>query len=267
MSFNIKRVRTIIDKEWSEVFKNRVVLFTVILMPLIFTALPLGMLFFFGSNSAMTGGDSADVPAQFALACANLPAGDCMQIYVINEFMLLYMIMPVAIPVAIAAYGIVGEKATHSLEPLLATPITTEELLTGKGLAAVIPAVLATAGCFFLFVLISPLTGISSAVQRAILSPTWLLAILLVGPLMAVMAVNFAMFVSSRASDPRVAEQISGVLILPVMIVLFSQLAGVLILDVPAVLIGAAVLLLLDIGLILLGSRLFQRETILTRWR
>ena len=265
--FDIHRVRTIIRKEWAEVFKNRVVLFTITLLPLLFTALPLIMLSVFGSNPNMSGGDSADVPAQFALACGNLPANDCMQIYLINEFLLLYLIMPVAIPITIAAYSIVGEKATHSLEPLLATPITTEELLTGKGLAAVIPAVGATYGAFILFLAVSPLTGISSAVWRYLAGPTWLLAILLVGPLMAVAAVTFAMFVSSRTSDPRVAEQVSAILVLPVMLVLFSQVAGLITINVPAVLIAAVVLLLIDVGLVAAGSRLFQRETILTRWK
>jgi ABC-type Na+ efflux pump permease subunit len=40
----MSHIRTIIDKEWSEVFKNRMVIFTIILMPLLFTALPLVML-------------------------------------------------------------------------------------------------------------------------------------------------------------------------------------------------------------------------------
>jgi len=235
--FNLNRVITIVKKEWAEVFKNRVVSFTILLMPLIFTILPLGMLFFFGSNPNMQAGNSSDVPAQFMAVCGAMPAMDCMQVYLVNEFMLLYMIMPIAIPIAIAAYSIVGEKTTHSLEPLLATPITTEELLAGKGLSAVIPAVIATWGCFLLFILVSPLTGISKAVQSHIAGQTWLLAVFLVGPLMAVMAVNFAIFISSRTADPRVAEQISAVLVAPVMLVLFGQIAGIVILNVKLVLL------------------------------
>ena len=50
----------------------------------------------------------------------------------LSLFMFMFMIIPVAIPVTIAAYSIVGEKTTHSLEPLLATPITTSELLVGQ---------------------------------------------------------------------------------------------------------------------------------------
>ena len=34
----MNKILTIIDKEWAEVFKNRVVLFTVVLLPLVFTS-------------------------------------------------------------------------------------------------------------------------------------------------------------------------------------------------------------------------------------
>lgn len=264
---NFDRVRTIIQKEWAEMFKNRVVLFTIVLMPVLFTALPIIMLSVLGSSTAASGASASDMPAQFARTCVNMTANDCMQVYLVNEFLLLYLIMPVMIPITIAAYSIVGEKATHSLEPLLATPITTEELLLGKGLAAVIPGVVATIGGFAIFLLVLPLTGVSAAVRHYIAGPTWLLAILLVGPLMAVAAVNFAMFVSSRTTDPRVAEQVSAILILPVLLLLFSQVAGVITINVPSVLIAAVVLLLADIALVMAGSRLFQRETILTRWK
>jgi ABC-2 type transport system permease protein len=259
------RIRTIIDKEWAEVFKNRAVLLTVVIMPLVFTLLPLGML---TATRSTAGGDSADIPAQFARACgSNVTPGDCMQIFLMNEFLLMYMIMPLAIPVAIAAYSIVGEKTTRSLEPLLATPTTTLELLVGKSLAAAIPAIAATWGCFLLFVAASSLLGISPAVRAYLSSPTWLAAIFGMGPLMAIAAVNLAVIVSSRVSDPRVAEQISAILIVPLMIVLFAQVAGIVVVNLSLVLVAIGVILLLDVGMILLGARLFQRETILTKWR
>jgi ABC-2 type transport system permease protein len=190
-----------------------------------------------------------------------------MQVYLLNQFLVMFMIMPVSIPVAIAAYSIVGEKTTRSLEPLLATPITTEELLTGKALAAVIPAVVASWLSFFVFAIAVPLTGASPNVVSAVLSPTWLIAIMLVGPLMAILAVNFAILVSSRASDPRVAEQISMVIMVPVLVLLFGQVAGLLVVNAKLMLVVAAVIALVDVGVIYLGAQLFQRETILTKWK
>ena len=41
------KIITIIGKEWSEVFKNKMVLFSVLFLPLILAVIPLGMLFAF----------------------------------------------------------------------------------------------------------------------------------------------------------------------------------------------------------------------------
>jgi ABC-2 type transport system permease protein len=262
----IERIRTIVDKEWAEMFKNRLVLFTITLLPLLFTLMPLLTLYFTRTTTGQ-GGDMSDMPATFAQACGIMAMQDCIQVYMVNQFLLLYMIMPLMIPITIAAYSIVGEKTTRSLEPLLATPITTVELLAGKNLAASIPAVIATWGCFAIFLLLLPLTGVSAAVKAYIAGPMWLLAILVVGPLMAILAVNFAIIVSSRVNDPRMAEQISAVLIVPLMAVMFGQIAGVILLSAQFMLIAIGVLLVLDLIILYLGSKLFQRESILTRWK
>jgi len=261
-----ERVKTILDKEWNEVFKNKMVLFTVIFMPLLFTLMPLIMLGVTSGDPSMAG-ETTDMPAAFTAACENVSAGDCVQIFMMNEFMLLFMMMPLIIPINIAAYSIVGEKTTRSLEPLLATPISTVELLLGKGLAATLPAVFATWLCFGIFAIAAPLIGASQAVVSYIISPIWLIGVLVIGPLFAVASVIIALIVSSRVSDPRVAEQISAVVIIPVLAVLFAQIGGILILDVQAMILGVMVMLAADIGLVALAAQLFQREVILTRWK
>lgn len=263
----MRHIRTIIDKEWAEVFKNRMVIFTIVLLPLVFTALPLVMLSAMGGVAAEMEGATADVPQGFLTACVGLSAGECVQIYLVNEFLILFMLMPVIIPVTIAAYSVVGEKTTRSLEPLLATPITTVELLAGKGLAAAIPAIIASWASFGLFLLLLPVIGISKGVISYISGPTWLLAVLVIGPLMAIAAVNFSLYVSSRVNDPRVAEQISAVIIVPVMALLFAQLAGVITINVTFMIVAIIVLVLIDIGMMYLGASIFDRETILTRWK
>ncbi len=265
MELSLERIRTIIEKEWAEVFKNKVVIMTIVILPLIFTIMPLLVLTF--TNSSVEGGEGVDMPAQFARTCQNMSMGDCMQVFMMNQFLLLFMVMPLAIPIAIAAYSIVGEKTTRSLEPLLATPITTEELLAGKCLAAAIPAILATVGAFLLFLLLTPLTGISLVVQQYIMGPIWLIAVLVVGPLMSIAAVNLAIIVSSRVTDPRAAEQISMVFIVPLIGLMFAQIAGLIVVNLFLMLTMAVTLLAIDFGLIFIGAELFQRETILTRWK
>lgn len=262
----IERIRTIIDKEWAEVFKNKVVLLTVVLLPVIFTVLPLVILSLM--RTTMPGNESTDMPAQFAQMCSATASGsDCVQIFVANEFLIFFMIMPIIIPITIAAYSIVGEKTTRSLEPLLATPITTQELLAAKSMAAAIPAVLATYAGFIIFILLLPITGVSAGVQHYVSGPIWILAVFLAGPLVAILAVNFAVMVSSRVSDPRTAEQVSAILIVPFMALVFGQMAGIILLYVTTMLIFCGIIVILDIVSIVLGAKLFQRETILTKWR
>ena len=265
----MKHVWTIVEKEWAEVFQHRMVLFTMITIPLVFVALPIVMLYFTGqSMGGDAPGDLADVPGEFLSVCGpDMTANDCMQVYLINMFLLLFMMMPVIIPVTIAAYSVVGEKTTRSLEPLLATPITTFELLAGKSLAAAIPAIVAGWVSFGVFLLALPSIGVSQPVFRYIIGPTWLLAVLVAGPLMAIAAVNFALFISSRVNDPRVAEQISVLLVIPILAALFAQLAGMIVIDIFVMLSFIAGAVLVDIGMIYLGVSVFQRETILTRWK
>ena len=261
----VSKIRTIMDKEWAEVFKNRAVLLTMLFMPLFFTALPLIVLYAMGSNAGNS--DVMDMPPQFARICGDLTGNACTQVFTVNQFMLLFMMMPLAIPVAISAYSIVGEKTTRCLEPLLATPITTIELIVGKGLAAVIPAILATWGGFGIFAFGARFLVVNPAVYARLLDPMWLMAVIIVGPLMAVAAVQVSIIVSSRVSDPRAAEQISMVVIVPLLGVFFGQMAGVFLLDTRFIVVTAVVLTLVDVGLVYLGVGLFQRETILTKWK
>ncbi len=181
--------------------------------------------------------------------------------------MIMFMLLPLAIPAAIASYSIVGEKTTRSLEPLLATPITTWELLAGKSLAAVIPAVLMTDIAFGIYALGAFILIPNRPVFLAMMDARWLLAIFLVGPLMAIMAVNFSVMISSRVNDPRVAEQLSMVVIIPVLGFFFGQVAGLFVINRQIIYASALVLTVLDAGLVYLAVRLFQRETILTRWK
>jgi ABC-2 type transport system permease protein len=265
------KIRTIISKEWAEVFKNRMVIFTVAFLPLIMTAIPLGIIYgtrdIAGSSTGKNSASGLPTEMTQSMCPSGLSGQDCFQVFMVSEFMMLFMIVPVAIPVTIAAYSIVGEKTTRSLEPLLATPITTVELLIGKCLAAVIPAVGATYAAFGVFALGSWIIVENKDLLMALLDARWLIAIFLVGPLLAIMSVSFAVMISSRVNDPRVAEQISMVVIVPVLGGFFGQIAGLFVLNKQIITFVGFVMLLLDAILFYFATRVFQREQILTRWK
>lgn len=255
-------------KEWAEVFKNRFVLFSVAFLPLLFTVLPLVILYFtasaddFGENTMIS-----DMPPQFAQLCNDMTGNECMQYFIVSQFMLLFMMVPMIVPITFASYSIVGEKSTRTLEPLLATPISTFELLLGKALAATLPAVIATWLSFFLYVVGTMFLAVSPVVTTKLFNGLWLTAIFVVGPLLSIAGVSIAVMISSRVSDPRVAEQISAVFILPLVGLFVGQSTGLIFINEQIILWMASGLFVLDGVLIFFATQLFQRETILTRWK
>lgn len=268
----MNKVKTIISKEWAEVFKNRLVLFSVAFLPLIFVAMPLLTIGFLGDMegtdipATLDSGNSLPGYGELCVEMA-LTEGECLQIYMVDLFTLLFMILPVMIPVTIAAYSIVGEKTARSLEPILATPITTVELILGKSLAAIIPAVLATWLGYLIYGLGLWILIDSNAVVGRLIDPIWLTAVFIVGPLLTVLAVCIAIIVSSRVTDPRVAEQLAGVIVLPLILLLVGQSIGFLIINRFMILVAVVVIALIDVGLSYLTVKTFERETILTRWK
>ena len=88
-----------------------------------------------------------------------------------------------------------------------------------------------------------------------------------VGPLGALAALQMTTAISSRVNDPRSAQQVSVLIVVPLFIMMIGQVAGAFVLTVPVLLLIAAGLALIWVLLILLSMALFERETILMRWK
>ena len=264
----MNKIRTIINKEWAEVFKNRLVLFSVIFLPLILTILPLATIWGMSNfDAASSSNVSPEDMEFFGDLCVGLTENECVLVYTLSLYTLLFMILPVMIPVTIAAYSIVGEKATRSLEPLLATPITTVELLTGKALSAIIPAIVATWLAYMVYAVGAVIMLGTEKTLAYVFAPIWVLAIFVVGPLMTFTAVSIAIMVSARVTDPRVAEQLSGLVVLPIILLLVGQSVGWVVISQEMIYVIGVIVLVLDIVLGFITIKSFQRETILTQWK
>jgi ABC-2 type transport system permease protein len=189
-----------------------------------------------------------------------------VQAYIFQFFAVMLVLVPVTASMSLAAHSVVGEKQARSLEPLLVTPITTFELLGAKVLGAFIPSLLLTAACFVIYVLIAYVFA-RSGVASVLLGSRSVGVVFVLGPLAALAALQMAVCVSSRVNDARTAQQIGVFVILPVAGLLVGQLFGAVVLTVPLMTVIAAVLLVVNAGLMWLGIVIFDRETILTRWK
>jgi len=190
---------------------------------------------------------------------------EVLQITLMRQFLLLYMMMPLYIPATISAYSIVGEKSKRTLEPLIAAPIRTRDLLLAKILVAAIPAVLVSWLGYGIYTL-GTRAVVSEQVYVQVFTLPWLLAILLWVPLLTLIAVGLGVIISSRVNDPRTAQQLTGVVVVPVLIVFFAQLSGLLTVSASFVLLALVPLAICAAAILYAAIRMFNRETILTRW-
>jgi ABC-2 type transport system permease protein len=185
---------------------------------------------------------------------------------IMNAFAFLFAIGASAIPTVLASYSLVGEKVEKSLEPLLAAPITDSELLLGKGIGAFIPSVASLYIGSAVFMLMSDLA--THAALGYYYFPNWTIGLILLTlvPLTAVLAVEWSVIVSARASDPR-AAQLQGYLItLPLAAIYVATEVAAIQLNPATIGAISGVILAADVVLFFMSTRAFRREEILTKW-
>jgi ABC-2 type transport system permease protein len=183
-----------------------------------------------------------------------------------TAFSNIYILLSMIVPSTIAAYSIIGEKTSRTLEPLLATPVRRCQLLAGKILSALLPAVLVTwisGGLFIVELAIFTDANVVSHVATA----GWLILFLVGTPLLGLIAVAVMTAISSRVTDARTAQQLSVWAVVPIIGLLLGELSGQFELTALVAIIASLILIPLSCLLTWGAAQLFQRETILTRWK
>ena len=264
----MEKIQLIFAKEWLELRQQRGLLLSALFLPVLFTVIPLALII----GARFLPQNAQDLDELTAMISAN-PAFVGMSLAEVGQATAgllsasLFTVIPLLLPSILASYSIVGEKANRTLEPLLASPIKTWELLLGKSLAAIAPSIALTWGCALIYALVVYLVALSPRVAQAIISPGWIALLVLCTPLMALITTAGMVIISSRVNDPRTAQQYSAVGVLPLMLLIFGQLGGLLVLNVGFALLAALVLAGLAALTTWAASQLFQREAILTHWR
>ena len=260
---NEAKIRAIFDKEIADARKNKMIVISMALLPVLLVLMTLGTSYFMlALDGEMDEDDLSIIPPELQ----GMDPTHAVLVIMNDQYMFYFLLIPMMMPVYIAAYSIIGEKETGSLEPLLATPITVTELLVGKSAAAVIPPVLLTWASFVALV-IGGYFVMPAPVFVSMIRPVWLVGMALLGPLLAVLSVLCGVIVSSRMNDPRAAQQVTGIFVIPIIGLSLTVLAGKFLLNVSMVVLTAIVVLVLDCVVLYFAVKLFQREMILTRWK
>ena len=257
-------VRAVCVREWKETLGNRLLVGMTVLPPIVILAAGIGAV----ATAAILPPSERDVAALYAAspAVVGLDPKEAVQGLIATYFLILFMLIPTVVPLTIAIYSVIGEKAARTLEPLLASPVRVGELLLAKSLASAIPAVLVTWLAYGIYLVSVSFLG-SAAAVRAVTAPRWILAIIIMVPLLTLLSVNLGILISTRVNDVRVAQQIGGLVVVPVVGIGIAQVTGQVVLNNESFIRFSLLLIAVDIAVFFLARLAFQRENILVRWR
>lgn len=216
--------------------------------------------------------DDGELASAARVAAARLPALAALtglaqvQAFLFQQFLLLWLTVPVAGSMTLAAQSVIGEKQARTLEPLLVTPLKTPELLVAKALTP-----LMVSAALHLLGLALYIAGIvwlaEPGVAGAFVNPSSLLLLFAVAPLVTLLSLLLAVILSSRVNDPRSAQQLGALIILPITGLFVAQLFRGILVGAGALIVAIAVLVLLNAIALAVGVRVFDRERILLAWK
>jgi len=257
-------VRTVCVREWREALSNKLLVGMTLLPPIVILLAGIAAV----AAAAVNPPSERDVQALYAAAPAvrGLDPKEAVQGFIATYFLILFMLIPTVVPLTMAIYSVIGEKASRTLEPLLAAPVGVGELLFAKSLASMVPSVVVTWIAYAIYLGSVRSLG-SQAAVNAVTAPRWILAIVIMVPLLTLLSVNLGILISTRVNDVRVAQQIGGLVVVPVVGIGIAQVTGQVVLNNESFITFSIFLIVLDAAVFFLARLAFQRENILVRWR
>ena len=271
---NWRAIKTIIHRDLLAVIRSKGVMIPLIIVPLIFMILlPAGLGLFFPAMMDMPGVNIWDISQFLDVLPPDVLAGfegytveQLLIVFTLVYFMApMFLIIPLMVASVVAADSFAGEKERKTLEAIIYTPTTDLELFTGKVLSALIPAVIVSLVGFVLYGITANLAAWPTMGRVFFPNMTWIVMVLWVAPATACMGLGATVIVSSKVNSFQEANQIAGVIVLPLLALVFAQVSGVMYLSLFLMLIVSLFFWLVAIGLLYVGVRTFRRTEIIAR--
>ncbi len=265
----IAHVKAVCFKDWKELARSPQALVPCLILPVaIAVVFPLAVV-----AGAPELGIATD---RFAALVSHLPQGQVDPAWTAQQRLVyalltylsapIFLLIPVVVAASTAAQSFAGEKERRTIEALLYTPISDADLVLAKVLAAFLPAVAATIVSFAGYAAVANRVA-QGALGRAVLpTMSWSLLVLCFAPAVSFLSLAAIVFVSQRARSAWEAQQVSALVILPIVALAANQAILVAALR-PGVVVGAsAVTIAVDVLAFRWIVRRFDRERLVTRF-
>jgi ABC-2 type transport system permease protein len=271
---NWRAIKAVVRRDLLAVVRSKGVLIPLIVVPVILMILlPFAIGRFTPVMSELPGANMSDIttyteqmPAALLVRFEGYTPEQVMIVFtLVYLFAPMFLILPLMVASVIAADSFAGEKERKTLEALIYTPTNDLERFAGKVLSAWLPALAVSLVSFVLYGLTANI-GAWPTMQRIFFpNVTWIVLIFWVAPAAAALGLGATVLVSSRVNSFQEANQIAGVVVLPIVILVIAQATGVMYLSIGLTVALGVVIWLIAAALLWLGVRTFRRSEIIAR--
>ncbi len=275
---NRRAIWAVIRKDLKVIRQSNAVLIPLIIVPFLLLVLLPGIGGILLANTNPESSEIQDFREEAAMFFENLPDSISQRLeqydneiqrmtYVIFNlfFPSMYLILPTMVANVIAADSFAGEKERKTLEALIYAPISDRDLYLAKILGPWLAGIAIGWLGYIAFAVVVTVTTISIMSEAFILDWTWLLLILWVVPSVAGLGLGAMVLVSSRVSTFQEAYQLGGIVVIPIVLLLFGQLGGIVYFSPLIVFVIGLIVWLPTIGLIWYGAQTFRRGELIAR--
>lgn len=270
----IRKAVLVFSKDWREVSRNWEVILPIVVIPFIFAILLPVIIVLIPSWAGTPSSSLSDLETMIR----NLPShvqdeligmtDQQVLIYVMSLYFFapFFLIIPLMASSVLASDSFAGEKERRTIEALLATPISDSELFLGKVLVSFIPSMMVTVVSFLIYSTVVDLFSFHIFNGRLLLpNMVWIMLIFGLAPTIALASIGLTVMISAKVKGFREAQQISAILLFPILILVFGQVSGAIIIG--PMMVGALIggFAIVDLLTFHIGVKTFKREEILSK--
>ena len=273
MKRNPRAIRAIAFKDIGQVLRNKTVWLPMILLPLILQViLPLVMTLLptFVPSEELDMDEVMSLmqvmPGELRGVLEGMSEGQAWVMISSNYmFAPMFLIVPLMVASIIAADGFVGERERRTMEALLYSPVSDQDLFIAKLLAAWVPAVVVSWGAFIVNALVVNIAGYGIMGRIFFPQPMWWGMLFWLGPGLSLTSLGVTVLISAKAKTFMQAQQMSGMLVLPVVLLMVGQMSGLLFIDSRFVWLLGIPVWIVGIWLVWVGAHSFKRSELIGR--
>jgi ABC-2 type transport system permease protein len=253
--------KSLIKKDLLDIVRSKTLMVTLIIIPIIFSivfpAVVVGGAQLFDIDK-IAGEEGRKLVSTFVSSAmgSDISAYTIEQqfVYIFINFLLptLFLLVPIITAMTVAANSFVGEKERRTLESLLLSPISIKGLFFSKIIASCIPPFFVSLVSFLVCgILINSLAY--SLFDRLIFpSANWVAMISCLSPMLILFTVLINILISSRVKTYQEAQNIGGIIVLPVIAMLVGQVSGLFF-------VGVQLTLIISVGILIVNILLWNR--------